>query len=201
VIVTDTDPAVAFTDRAAVAVDALDRFCVAYSLQPTATFTKRQVAARVMAFDGTRVTYLTKSFFPFVNFENDTNALRGLETFHPSVAMTTREICIAAKGQINSTNNPVAGPDTAPQTVLYTVISHPDPVAAPRPTMTLNPSQDALEISWDADAGLFTLTSSPSLAADSWTKVTPQPAFARVGNRYQMTVTIGSDNLFFRLVR
>src|SRR5262249_48609720 len=36
--VTDTDPTVALTDRVSIAVDALDRFCVAYVLQPSSDF-------------------------------------------------------------------------------------------------------------------------------------------------------------------
>jgi hypothetical protein len=200
-IVTDTDPAVARTDRVAVAVDALDRFCVAYSLQPTPAFARRQIAARVMAFDGTHITYLTPSFFPFVNHENDTNNILGLESFHVSVAMTPREICIAAKGRINSTNNPAAGPDSTPQTVVYTVISHPAPVAAPRPEMMVTRLESSAVISWDADAGLFTLQSTPSVLPAAWSDVIPQPGIEKVENRYQMTVPIGGTSLYLRLVR
>jgi len=125
--VSDTDPTIHSVDRVAVAVDALDRVCVVYKLKPNDNFTLWQVAARVMKFDGTNITYLTHSFFPFVNYENDPNNVKGLQTLEPSVAMTTRQICIAAKGTVNSTNNPTAGPDTADLTTLYTVINHPDP--------------------------------------------------------------------------
>jgi hypothetical protein len=200
--VTESDPAVALTERSVVAVDALDRFCVSYSLQPTAAFARRQVAARVMAFDGASITYLTPSFFPFANHESDTNALLGLETFHPAVAMTTREICLAAKGRINSTNNPAAGPDTAPQTGVYTVITHPAPMAAPQPAMMVARAGNSIAISWDAEAGLFTLQSRPTVSPALWSKVTPQPTLARAGALYQMTVAIGGDHsLYYRLAR
>lgn len=199
--VTDTDPSIALTDRVVVGVDALDRFCVAYSLQPTAAFAKRQVAARVMAFDGTNITFLTPSFFPFVNHENDTNLVRGLETFHPSVAMTPRQICIAAKGQINSTNNPVAGPDTAPQTVVYTVISHPAPVAAPAPVMQIERSSNTAVIRWDAAAGFFALQATPTVSPTAWSSVTPQPDTVQEGNLYRKTVPIGSGSVYYRLAR
>jgi len=127
--VTDTDPAVQSVGRVVVAVDALDRFCVAYGLRPNGGFLNEQTAARVMKFDGANVTYLTHSFFPFVNFDPDGSS--GLTTVTPSVAMTTRQICIAAKGTINTTNNPAGGPNTAAETTLYTVISHPDPQNSP----------------------------------------------------------------------
>ncbi|MHB8524004.1 MAG: CHRD domain-containing protein [Limisphaerales bacterium] len=129
VVVTDTDPAIHSVDRVALAVDALDRFCVAYKIKPTADFTQFQVAARVMKFDGTNVTYLTHSFFPFVNYDRDGSL--GLITDTPSVAMTTRQICIAGKGAVNSTNTPAGGANTAGDTTLYTVISHPDPQPTP----------------------------------------------------------------------
>ncbi len=205
--VCDIDATVgAKTDRVSVGVDALDRFCVAYSFQPTADFAKRQVAARVMAFDGTKISFLTPTFFPFVNHESDPSNVQGMETYHPTVAMTPRQILIAAKGTFNSTNNPAGGPDTAvgSETKLYTVISHPAPVAAPRPVITLARSGGNEIISWSADAGLFTLQSTPVIAPTSWTAVTPQPAIVpSPGNPYiyTMTVPIGTTPTYFRLVR
>src|SRR5439155_16826614 len=123
--VSDTDPSIHIASRVVVAVDASDRFCVAYGLQPSGNFSQEQTAVRVMSYDGTNITYLTHSFFPFVNYDPDGGL--GLTTVTPSVAMTTRQICIAAKGTINSTNNPAGGPNTATETTLYTVINHPDP--------------------------------------------------------------------------
>jgi len=69
--VSDTDPSIHVASRVVVAVDASDRFCVAYGLQPNGNFSQEQVAARVMSFDGTNITYLTHSFFPFVNYDAD----------------------------------------------------------------------------------------------------------------------------------
>jgi hypothetical protein len=124
--VTDTDPSIHKMDRVNVAVDAADHFCVAYAMSPDPTFwTQLQVAARVGKFDGTNVTWLTPSFFPFVNSENDPGNVQGFITVNPSVAMTTQYICIAAKGTVNVLNDPTGGPNSAAETALYTVLSTP----------------------------------------------------------------------------
>ncbi|HEY5912623.1 MAG TPA: hypothetical protein VJA21_18635 [Verrucomicrobiae bacterium] len=197
----------ALTDRVSVGVDALDRFCVAFSYQPTANFAKRQVAARVMAFDGANISYLTPTFFPFVNHESNPNNVLGIETYHPNVSMTPRQILIAAKGTFNGANNPALGPDTVgSETKLYTVLSHPAPVAPVQPTMTVTRSGNNAIVSWQADAGLFVLQATPTLSPAAWTDVAPQPPIVRVGSgdandKYQMTVPIGSGNVFGRLVR
>jgi len=114
-------------DRVNLAVDALDRMCVAYEVEPGSAFAQYQVAARVLAFHGSSKEFapLTASFFPFVNY--DRQGSHGIRTFRPSLAMTTRQICIAAKGEINIANNPLAGANTLSQTTFYTVLSHPDP--------------------------------------------------------------------------
>jgi hypothetical protein len=122
-MVSDTDPTNQVIGRVTVDTDGLDNFCVAYMLQPTADFTAPQVAARVGHLSGTNITFLTSSFFPFVNYDKD--GTHGITTSAPSVAMTTRAICIAAKGTVNSANNPNNGADTAPETTLYTVINNP----------------------------------------------------------------------------
>jgi len=168
--VSDTEPAVHSVDRVNLAVDASDRFCVAWAESPTPDFIN-QIAARVMQFDGTNITYLTHSFFPFVNYDPDGSL--NLTTLAPSVAMTTRQICIAAKGTINSTNNPAGGPNTAAETTLYTVISTP-------------------VISWPAAVTGFTLESTDRLPAPNWTTV------GGVANN-SATITIGSGNKFYRL--
>ncbi|PYJ79539.1 MAG: hypothetical protein DME22_25305 [Verrucomicrobia bacterium] len=140
-----------------------------------------------MQFDGTNITYLTHSFFPFVNYDPDGSL--NLTTLTPSVAMTTRQICIAAKGTINSTNNPAAGPNTAAETTLYTVISTPVGAA---PALTAVRSGNSLVISWPASVTGFTLESTGSLPAPSWTTV------GGVVNN-SATITIGSGNKFYRL--
>ena len=177
----------------------LDRFCVAYVLQPSSDF-QQQVAARVMAFDGTNITSLTHSFFPFVNYESGPTNILGLKTFGPNVSMTTRQICIAAKGSINSTNNPAGGPDSSAETTLYTVINHPAAIVA-APGITATKVGANLIISWPADAGSFTLQSTSTIAPTSWADVSPQPAFVQVGNSFQMTLPIGLGNAFLRLAR
>jgi len=103
--------------------------------------------------------------------------------------MTTRQICIAAKGTINSTNNPTGGPNTAAETTLYTVISTPVGAA---PTLTAVHSGNSLVIFWPASVTGFTLESTDSLPAPGWTTV------GGVVNN-SATITIGSGNKFYRL--
>lgn len=192
-------------DRVDVAVDALDRICVAYEVKPDRfQWAQFQVAARVMAFDGTKITPITSSFYPFINCDTN-NGADFFRTERMSVAMTPRQICIAAKGYVNSTNSVAGGPDTQQETTLYTVINHPAPAAAPKPEMTISKSGSTATISWLADAGLFVLQSSGTVGS-GYADVSPQPAITRVGagdenDRYQMTVPIGSGNVFYRLLR
>ncbi|NOS72077.1 MAG: hypothetical protein HOP33_19400 [Verrucomicrobia bacterium] len=192
------DQAVGFTiDRTAVAVDALDRLCVAYIHKPTVDFAN-QIAARVLSFDGANFSYLTHSFFPFVNYDPD-GILSPIGDFitgaGPTVAMTTREICIAAKMTLNNVNDPALGGNTAPETTAYTVISHPAPVAAPRPTATMTKTGSNLNISWNPDHGLFTVQTRSSLTSASW-------ANATAGNvTTPVTIPAGSGPLYVRLAR
>lgn len=199
--VTDGNPLAYKTDRVTVAVDAKDHFCVAFVFQPTPAFSQ-QVAARVMAFDGTNVTYLTHSFFPFVNSENNPTNILGLTTVAPSIAMTTSQICIAAKGTINSTNNPAGGPDSPTETALYTVVSNPAAQAVTAPPLTAMLSGGGLVLSWPVSAGMFTVQSSASLAPApiAWTTLSPQPPVTQVGDSYQATLSIGASPRFFRLM-
>ncbi|HVV71891.1 MAG TPA: hypothetical protein VHI52_10390, partial [Verrucomicrobiae bacterium] len=198
--VTDGDPAVYYTDRVAVAVDALDRFCVTFVIQPTIDF-QQQVAARVGSFDGTNIKFLTHSFFPFVNSESSLTNVTGLKTIAPHVSMTTKQICIAAKGTINSTNNPAGGPDTSAETTVYTVINHPAAVSG-APTITATKgSANTVVISWSADAGTFTLQSAPSLPAVNWTAVSPQPTIVTSGGVNSMTVPVNPGQAYFRLAK
>jgi hypothetical protein len=198
--VSDGSPENSRNNRVNLAVDALDRFCVAYANKadivnfPNANW---QVAARVMAFDGAKISYLTHSFYPFVN--SDPTGEATLLTEKPSVAMTTRQICIAANGIVNSQNNPAGGGNTAAQTTFYTVISHPAPVSSTGPSITATRSGNNLTISWAASAGSFTLQSTPTVSPTAWTNVTPQPPIVPAGGQNTMTVVIGSGNTFFRL--
>ncbi|MSU22054.1 MAG: hypothetical protein EXS30_11750 [Pedosphaera sp.] len=116
-------------DRVTIASDALNRLVVAWVSKPPG-YEKEQVAVRVLAFDATKKTIapITKSFFAFVN-----NAKAGIRSLGMSVAMTTKEICIAAKGEINLQNKPELGPNSPTQLDFYTVLSHPDPKDDPTP--------------------------------------------------------------------
>ena len=195
--------------RVGVAVDALDRVCVVWDGRPDSSFFQNQHIARVMEFDGTNVSYLTPSFFPFISADNTNNITAngnlGFISANPHVAMTTKAICIAAKAWVNSTNNPAGGPDSGLETTVYTVITHPAPVNPPRPRMTVTKSGNTAIIAWGADTGLFTLESRPALESGSWAPVSPQPVTVldtnAIPNLHKMTVTIGSGPLFFRLAR
>lgn len=197
--VTDGDPTAYRTDRVTLAVDAQDNFCVAFGFQPTVAFSE-QVAARVMSFDGTNITYLTHSFFPFVNSENNPTNVVNLTTVTPTIAMTTRQICIAAKGTINSTNNPAGGPDSPTETALYTVINNPAAPTSAAPEITATQTAGGLILSWPVSAGTFTVQSTSTLAPPAWTPMAVQPPITQVGNTYQATVAIGASARFFRLM-
>jgi len=192
------DQAVGFNnDRTSLAVDALNRVCVAYIHKPTVDF-QNQIAARVFSFDGKSFTPLTHSFFPFVNYDPDGIASAngdGITGAGPSVAMTTRQICIAAKATINSTNNPAGGGNTATETTVYTVISHPAPVSQQGPTISIIKSGNNVVISWNPSEGSFTVQTRSSLTSGSWSNATagnvPPP----------VSLPIGPDNQFIRLAR
>lgn len=156
------------------------------------------MAARVFSFDGTSFTSLTHSFFPFVNYDPDGSlspAGDGISTITPTVAMTTRQICIAAKGVLNNVNNPAAGGNTLPETTVYTVINHPAPISVEGPRILISRSGNQVVISWDASAGAFTVQTRDSLTSGSWSNATagnvPPP----------VNLPIGPGNQFIRLAR
>ncbi len=69
------------------------------------------------------------------------------------------------------------------------------------PTLNIVRSGGNLVISWDAEAGPFTLQSTPSLLPTAWSNVSPQPpTVLAAGNRNTKTVSLGSGPLYFRLV-
>lgn len=185
----------ATTDRACLAVDALDRIVVAWESQP-AGYEKPQTAARVMAFNSATKTIspLTASFWPFVNV-----AKSGIRAYRMNVSMTTRQILVAAKGEINLSNKPELGIENCPEEVnFYTVISHPAPADDPTtpvggrsPSLVISKtSATTIVISWDATATGFTLESKTSLSEANWTVI---------GSSNPTTVTIGTENKFYRL--
>jgi hypothetical protein len=204
--VCELDPQYYKSDRTMIAVDASDDFTVAYKLKPTANFPQFQTMGRVGHFNGTNITWLGPSFYAFVNHDAYGGATTPpYETDEPTVAMTTQQICFGAKGTINSTNNAAATPDTQVQTTLYAVVANlagTPPTISPTMTATLLGSN--VIISWNADAGLFTLVSSTNIAAtlSSWPAVSPQPpTTGPLNGKYSMTVPVTGAHQFFDLKR
>ena len=180
-------------DRAFGSVDALNRLTIGWVSQP-AGYANQQVAARVLSFDGAQKSFkaLTPSFFPFVN--TATNAIRTLQM---SVAMTTKQILIAAKGEISYENTPQAGPDSPREVNFYTVLSHPAPAADPTtpvstagPTLHVTHSGGNVVISWDASAQGFVLETKSRLSDSAW---------RTVGTSNPTTVPLNSASSFYRL--
>ena len=106
----------------------------------------QQVAARVLALEGAAFRPLTPSFLPFVNQA----PVGGIRTFQMAVAMTTRQILVAAKGEINLSNKPEQGANSPTELNFFTVVSHPAP--AEDPTPSANASQTTVGV--NAPAGL-----------------------------------------------
>jgi len=162
-------------DRGILTSDALNRVVVAFEAGPSG---QEQVAIRVLGFDpGTRkFSHLTGSFFPFVNYGPYVTE-NFIRTFRPSVAMTTRQICVAAKGTINSQNRPDLGPNTLPQTTFYTVISHPAPADDPTPPIGPLPqvrlsisavSGGNVTLTWTGGTPPFTVQKKVNLTDAAW---------------------------------
>ncbi len=161
-------------DRANLAVDALNRITVAWVSKPDG-YEQQQVAARVLALNGDTmtITALTPSFLAFVN-QAKTGDIRSVGM---SVAMTTKQICIAAKGEINLQNKPANGATVNLNTGgplkeinFYTVFSHPSPQDDPTPSASAKPivvtatrqAQD-VTITWTGGTGPFLVQTSPVL--------------------------------------
>ena len=181
-------------DRANLDVDALNRVTVAWVSQP-AGYEQQQVAARVMALNPTTktITPLTASFLPFKN----TAATGGIRTLGMSVAMTTRQILIAAKGEINLQNNPAAGANSPREINFYAVISHPAPADDPTtpatggggngPILNIAKTTTGATITWEGTG--FVLESASTIRG-TWTPVTT------TGNSHTVT---GTTTAFYRL--
>lgn len=194
-VVTDGDPTVEQSDRASVAVDALNRVCVVWAYKPDRNVFGYQIAARVAQFDGKNFNWQTHTFYPFVNHDQDPNNVLGFSMVGPTVAMNTRQICVAAKGYFNNVNNAAAGPNSLSEQTVYTVVSHPAPVAAPQPTVAITKSGSNLNLNWDGEAGLFTVQTRSSLSSGGW-------ANATAGNvAPPVSIPAGNGPLFVRLAR
>jgi len=151
-------------DRANLAVDALNRVTASWVSRPDG-YEQQQVAARVLALNGETMAFsaLTPSFLAFVN-QAKTGDIRSVGM---TVAMTTQQICIAAKGEINLQNKPANGATInlntgAPlkEVNFFTVFSHPAPLDDPTPSATT--TGPSLAIKRNAD-GSLTLTWTGSL--------------------------------------
>ena len=67
--------------------------------------------------------------------------------------------------------------------------------------MNASKSGTNVVISWPAAAGLFTVQSTTTLAAGSWSDMTPQPTIVQVGDQYQAPIPATGSARFFRLTR
>jgi len=182
-------------DRTTVTVDALDRLVVSWESLPDG-YTLNQVAARVLALDATGkvINALTPSFLTFINAAPTGN----IHSFRMSVAMTTKQILVAAKGEINLNNNPGQGANSPTELNFYTVFTHPFPQDDPTapvgggqtPTLTISVSGGSASISWPAAATGFTLESKNTLKDPTWTVV---------GTQNPTSVNIGTGSKFYRL--
>jgi hypothetical protein len=118
-----------------------------------------------------------------------------------TVAMTTKEICIGAKGEINLENEPASGANSPREVNFYTVFTHPVPADDPttpvggtvdQPTLSVSLEGDQLTISWAPASAGFTLEETDSLSGSTWTA---GPA----GN--PATITTSGSAKYYRLVR
>jgi hypothetical protein len=191
-------------DRADLAVDALNRMCVAWDSQPPG-YQNKQVAARVLAFDPSTktITPLTESFLPFINI-NPTN---GITSSTMNVSMTTKQILIAAKGSINVNNEPNQGPTLNPTTGaplkelnFYTVFSQPNPQPDPTPpvpgiTVQINSitvSGNNVVMTWTGGKAPYTVQQKAALTDATWNDV-------QTTSNTTVTVPISGATGFFRI--
>lgn len=175
-------------DRVNIASDALSRVAVGWVSQPSG-YEKQQVATRVLAFDGVTKSFraLTKSFLPFIN----AHETGGITSIQMTLAMTTEQIMVAAKGVINLQNKPELGGDSPNEINFYTVISHADP--KPNPMVSggdlkftkITRNQQNVTIEWD---GAGTLQSADTVTGGSWVDVlnakSPFNASAATGSKF-----------------
>ncbi len=155
------------------AADALGRVAVAFEVEQEEA-ANPQTLVRVLTYEQTANAWdaLTPSFFAFQNHGHSET-----RTFRPSVSLTTKQILVAAKGEINRANNPAAGVDTPWQTTFYTVFSHPDPQDDPTPgvavgakpiVISIAPAGNAITLTWSGGAGPFLLQRKTSVGDAIW---------------------------------
>lgn len=195
-------------NRVNMTVDALNRMTVAWDSKPpgypvVSMSDYYHTAARVLALDGTAKTLkpLTSSFLAFYNSSHPAakNADCLIRNWRPTIAMTTRQIMIAAKGELNSQLKPELNIDTPREVNYYVVITHPaptddptTPVGGANPTLTVGKGANTLTLGWAPATAGFKLYSTPSLTAPAWTLV-------GTGTQNPTTDTIGTGNKFYQL--
>ncbi len=183
-------------DRANVAADALGRVVVSWVARPDG-YEQQQVAARVLALEGTTIRALTPSFLPFINQA----PVGGIRTFQMSIAMTTKQILVAAKGEINLENKPDLGVTSPRELNFYTVISHPAPAEDPTPsafpstpiTVTSARSAGGVTITWAGGNAPFKVQKRSTATSGTWVDV------STTSNR-SVEVPVDGDAGFFRVI-
>ncbi len=185
--------------RANLAVDALDRVAVAFEVD-LEDADNPQTFARVLSYDaaGDAWEALTPSFYVFEN-QSDFE----IRTFRPAVAMTTKEILVAGKGEINRERNGDAGVDTPGQTTFYTVISHPDPQEDPTPGLVVAADpivitsvgvvDGTITLTWEGGHGPFMVQRKGEVDELVWVNL------AAVAER-QVTLPLNGDLGFLRVL-
>lgn len=188
-------------DRAVVAVDGLGRFTAAWVSKPDG-YEAQQIAARVFQMDAATktVTPLTASFLPFVN----ASPVGGIRSVGMTVAMTTKQILVAAKGEINLQNQPDQGANSARELNFFTVISHPSPKDDPTPPV--GGGEAGPRISVKLANGQLNITSDPQpLPAGFVLEVAPSvsgPWVPQPGANTPQTLPLGNEAArFLRAVK
>ena len=163
--------------RVDIAADALGRTAVAFEVKLQES-KNPQTLIRVLDYNPTDDEWsaLTPSFFAFHN-----HASPEFRSISPSISMTTREILVAAKGEINQADNPSAGVNTPPQTTFYTMFSHPHPQDDPTtkiipaaPIVIENVSiaeGNTISITWSGGVGPFLLQRKTSIDDPIWQRL------------------------------
>jgi len=183
-------------DRAHIGVDALNRFVVGWVSKPDG-YEQQVIAARVLKFDEATktVTPLTSSFLPFIN----TAPQGGIRGVGMSVATTTKQILVAAKGEINLQNQPDQGANSPREINFYTVISHPAP--AEDPTTPVGGGTTSVRVAVARVGGNLNITSDPSPLPAGWVlqlgASVNGPWVTQPGATTPVSVPIGTDAAVF----
>ncbi len=182
-------------DRAHIGIDALNRFVVGWVSRPDG-YEQQTIAARVLRFDEATKTVipLTSSFLPFINSAPQ----GGIRSLGMSVAMTTKQILVAAKGEINLQNQPAQGANSPREINFYTVISHPAPADDPTPPVG---GAATVRVAVTRVATGLAITSDPSSLPAGWVlqlgSSVSGPWVTQPGVTTPVTVPIGTDAAVF----